>query len=465
MRMQIRSATAIGFMSLIGLMLAASDTRAVEVRSGWSAGVATAEITPDGPVWLAGYAARKEPSNGVLAPIFAKALALRDAEGETVVLVALDLVGVKRPLFNRVASLVSEAYGLPKEALTLVSSHTHCAPLPSDTDGRARAYGIDDEAMEPNREWTKRLEGSIVEIVGKALESLRPASAGFCVGSCEFAMNRREPTATGFKIGYNPDGPVDHSVPVLDVTGEDGEPIAVVFGYACHCTTLGGDMLQVCGDYAGFAQEGIEADRPGAVSLFLTGCGADSNPAPRGTVELARQHGRSLADAVGAVLDSELRPLSGSIGTALVEPKLQFAGPTDRESYEARLDDGGPRAAHAKRMIEDLDAGKPIVSEHPYPIHAFALGDLTMVTLGGEVVVDYAIRMQEELAEADRPLWVVGYADDVFGYVPSLRVLREGGYEGGDAFYYSTFPTPFAEDVEHRVMDGVREAVAKARGR
>ncbi|WP_169974690.1 neutral/alkaline non-lysosomal ceramidase N-terminal domain-containing protein [Tautonia rosea] len=465
MRTQIRSATVMGFLALIGLMLTASEAGAAAGRSGWSAGVATSEITPEGPVWLAGYAARKEPSNGVLAPIFAKALALRDAEGETVVIVSLDLVGVKRPLTHRVASLVSEAYGLPQEALTLVSSHTHCAPLPSDTDGRARAYGIDDEAMEPNREWTTRLEATIVAIVGKALESLRPASASFGVGSCEFAMNRREPTETGFKIGSNPDGPVDHSVPVLDVNGEDGEPIAVVFGYACHCTTLGGDMLQVCGDYAGFAQEGIETDRPGAVALFLTGCGADANPAPRGTVELARQHGKSLADAVGRVLESKLRPLSGSIGAALVEPKLQFAGPTDRASYEARLDDGGPRAAHAKRMIEDLDAGKLIVSEHPYPIHAFALGDLTMVTLGGEVVVDYAIRLQAELENEDRPLWVVGYADDVFGYVPSLRVLREGGYEGGDAFYYSTFPTPFAEDVEQRLIDGVRKAVAKVRSR
>jgi hypothetical protein len=461
----MRRGTAAGLIAWVLVLVPATavgSARATE-GSGWSAGVATAEISPDEPVWLAGYAARKAPSAGVLAPIFAKAVALRDAEGRTVVLVAVDLVGVKRPLSDRVARQVADRFGLPREAFSIVSSHTHCAPLPMDTDGRARAYEIADEDLDANRAWTERLEGTIVSLVGRAIEGLRPASASFGVGSCDFVMNRREPTADGFRIGENPDGPVDRSVPVLDVTGDDGDPIAVIFGYACHCTTLGGDMLQVCGDYAGFAQQAIEAERPGTVSLFLTGCGADANPSPRGTIELARQHGGSLADAVIEVLKAERRPLSGPIRATMVEPSLRFAGPTDRASYEARLSDGGARAAHARRMIEDLDAGKPIATEHPYPIHAFALGDLTMVTLPGEVVVDYAIRLREELADEVRPLWVAAYADDVFGYIPSLRVLREGGYEGGDAFYYSTFPTPFAEDVEDRVVEGARQAVSEVR--
>ena len=445
-------------------LLAMVSGQALAGEPGWSAGVAMAEISPRGPVWLAGYAARKDPSTGALAPIFAKALALRDSEGRTVVIAAVDLVGIKRPLTERVARQVSERFGLPRAAFSIVSSHTHCAPLPMDTPGRARAYGIADEDLGANREWTGMLEGSLVDLVGRALDDLKPASASYGVGSCGFAMNRREPTEGGFRIGVNPEGPVDRSVPVLDVAGEDGEPIAVVFGYACHCTTLGGETLQVCGDYAGFAQQAIEAERPGAVSLFLTGCGADANPHPRGTVELARKHGRSLADAVLDVLGSGRRPLSGPIRAAMAEPTLRFAGPTDRRSYEDRLDDGGARASHARRMIEDVDSGVPIADEHPYPIHAFALGDLTLVTMPGEVVVDYAIRLRRELSDEARPLWVAAYADDVFGYVPSLRVLREGGYEGGEAFYYSTFPTPFEEDVEERVVRGVVEAVEGVRG-
>jgi neutral ceramidase len=78
-------------------------------------------------------------------------------------------------------------------------------------------------------------------------------------------------------------------------------------------------------------------------------------------------------------------------------------------------------------------------------------------------VVDYAIRLQKELGGEGRALWVAAYANDVFGYVPSVRVLKEGGYEGLEAFYGSTFPTPFAEDVESIVVEAAREVVAKVR--
>jgi hypothetical protein len=94
-----------------------------------------------------------------------------------------------------------------------------------------------------------------------------------------------------------------------------------------------------------------------------------------------------------------------------------------------------------------------------------ALGEgLTLLALAGEVVVDYALRLQKELGSPNRPLWVAAYANDVFGYVPSRRVLKEGGYEGGEAFYHSTFPTPFADDVEEIIDQAARAMVARARG-
>src|SRR5205807_1739688 len=109
-----------------------------------------------------------------------------------------------------------------------------------------------------------------------------------------FAMNRREKTATGFKIGVNPAGPTDTSVPVLRVAGADGKLRAVVFGYACHNTTMTDKIMTLSGDYAGFAQAALEAEHPGATALFLTGCAGDANPEPRGTIELGQRHGREL---------------------------------------------------------------------------------------------------------------------------------------------------------------------------
>ena len=85
------------------------------------------------------------------------------------------------------------------------------------------------------------------------------------------------------------------------------------------------------------------------------------------------------------------------------------------------------------------------------PVQVWTFGpDLTLVALGGEVVVDYAVRLAREFP--DRRIWVAGYSNDVFGYVPSRRVLREGGYEGGDAMIYYGRPGPFTEDVEEIIV-------------
>ena len=85
------------------------------------------------------------------------------------------------------------------------------------------------------------------------------------------------------------------------------------------------------------------------------------------------------------------------------------------------------------------------------PVQVWRFGnDLTLVTLGGEVVVDYALRLRRD--HPDDHVWPVGYANDVFGYVPSRRVLDEGGYEGGGALLYYGRPGPFDASVEDRIF-------------
>lgn len=435
---------------------------------GWSAGVASVEITPEGPVWMAGYSARKTMSEGVTHPLKAKALALRDAEGRVAVWVTADLIGFDRDLTEAVVSRLKERHGLSRESIALFASHTHTGPVVKRIEQSLAAAGIDPEKGAPNVSYRKALESKLVDLVGMALKDLRPAGLAFGKGRAGFAINRRERTPEGYKIGLNPTGPTDKDVPVLRVTDPSGKLLAVVFGYACHNTTMTDKIMTLSGDYAGFAQSEIESAHPGAIALFVTGCGADANPNPRGTIELGRTHGHELAVAVDAVLDrtEALETVSGSLRTAFAEPTLRFAGPTDRASYEARMKEPGVnRQAHATRMIAAIDAGKPIESTIPYAVQAFAIGDgLTLLALAGEVVVDYSSRFQSELSGPGRTLWVAGYANDVFGYVPSLRVLKEGGYEGGESFYYSSFPPPFSDDVEETIVKTAREVVARARG-
>jgi neutral ceramidase len=436
-------------------------------NSGWSAGVASVDITPAGPVWMAGYAARKSPSEGITLPLHAKALALRDGDGHTALIVTADLIGFDRALSAAVTDRIKGKHGLPREAVVFFASHTHTGPALKNVARNLRESGLDADRAKPNEEYRRVLEDKLVAVASEALAKLEPATLSYGVGKAGFAMNRREKTPTGFKIGVNPSGPTDKTVPVLRVADAQGKLRAVVFGYACHNTTHTDKIMTLSGDFAGFARERIEADNPGAVALFVTGCAGDANPEPRGTVELGRRHGRELAEAVEAVLGraGDLKTLSGPLRFAYDEPTLHFAGPTDRASYEKRLKEpGSGRQAHAKRLIARIDAGEPVETTYPYPVHALALGDsLTLLALAGEVVVDYALRLKPELSGPGRDGWVGGDANDVFGYVPSVRVLNEGGYEGGEAFHYSTFPTPFAPDVEETIVKAAREVVGRVR--
>ena len=85
----------------------------------------------------------------------------------------------------------------------------------------------------------------------------------------------------------------------------------------------------------------------------------------------------------------------------------------------------------ASRMLRELKNGVAQSREYPYPIQAFRLGGNQLwVTLGGEVVVDYGLRLKTELGDQT---WISAYTNDVMAYIPSKRVLLEGGYEGQKA--------------------------------
>lgn len=458
---------AFGLSLTMATSLAAQEESKASGRSAgtqWFAGAASVEITPpaDAKTWLAGYAARKEPSTGVEQKIYAKALVITQPKGEALALVTLDLIGVRRPITRRVADRIETRYGIPRKGLVLFTSHTHCGPIPNDSPEKWEIYGIDAATVTPNVEFTTELENKIVEAVGKAMAARRAVRIEHGEGKAGFAVNRRESTGNGFKIGVNPQGPTDHSVPVLKVTDiRTNKPLAVMFGYACHNTTLGAEQLKICGDYAGYAQAAIEKANPGAVALFVTGCAGDQNPEPRGTLELAQKHGDTLATAVKDALSGKLSPVSGSLKSVHAEPILHFAGPVDRYSYQSRLTEkGGPRDAHARRLINILAAGNVIDRNQPYPIQVISFGDdLLMVALAGEVVVDYSINLKARHAKPNRPLWVAAYANDVFGYIPSTRVLREGSYEGGESYYYSNYPTPLASDTERIITEEVRRLI------
>lgn len=419
--------------------------------SGWKAGTASIVITPERSLWMAGYASRDKPSEGKAQDLYAKALALEDTNGSRLVLVTLDLIGVPRALRDHVARQAQEKYQLAPSSLLLNASHTHCGPVLRV--GPAVMYELFDEQNKQLESYFDSLKTKLVLLIGKALEGLAPARLGYSHARAGFAMNRRLPTEKGYQNSPYPDGPVDHDVPVLRVEGVDGKLRAVLFGYACHNTTL--SFNRFCGDYAGFAQQAIEEAHPSVTALFLAGCGGDQNPYPRGKLEQAQQHGQALANAVESALLPRPRPVRGPLRTLLAEVTLDFVPPAERDEL-LKQRESRDRYAQRKAMLllEELEKTGRIRSTYAYPVQVVRFGgDLTLVALAGETVVDYSLRLKRELT--DTPLWVAGYSNDVFGYVPSLRVLKEGGYEAGDAFRFGVLAGPFAPNVEERIVETV----------
>jgi len=433
-----------------GLLLAAEP-----VEKPWKAGLSVKVITPEGPLWMAGYAGRKEPAKGKTHELYVKVLAIEDPTGKRFVLLTSDLIGISRSVGEAVIDAVRKKVDLPREAFALTASHTHSGPVVRDN--LADMYDMPDEERRKLTAYGEKLQADMVEAILSALADLKPAKLAVGQGQAGFAVNRRKPTDKGVINAANPEGPVDHSVPVLRVTDLEGKLRAVAFGYACHNTTL--PLLDWCGDYAGFAQAEIEAKHPGAVAMFWTGCGADANPLPRGTVEHARKYGKELAEGVEKVLEGKLTPVTGSVRSRYATIDLAYEKLPDKEQLGAQtLSKNYAEKTRATRLLVQIEKeGKLSPGYAHYPVQVVRLGEqVVWAFLGGEVVVDYSTRLKKELAGGPS-VWVAGYANDVMAYIPSERVLKEGGYEADSSMLYYGHPSKWATGLEEKIVGKVKE--------
>ncbi|HMC67215.1 MAG TPA: neutral/alkaline non-lysosomal ceramidase N-terminal domain-containing protein [Gemmataceae bacterium] len=420
----------------------------------FKAGVASRVITPAGPHWMSGYANRNKPASTKIHDLRVKALALEDPAGGKLVILTSDLVGIPRGLSVAVAEEVHKQTGLPRDRLMLTCSHTHCGPVVRDN--LADMYEMPPEEAAKIGPYTDKLREWMIETVVAALADLKPARLCVGMGTARFAINRRSnKEAEVPKLmaqGATFRGPVDHDVPVLRVTTPEGKLRAVVFGYACHNTTM--QFYQWCGDYAGFAQQYLEEKHPGAMALFWIGCGGDQNPLPRSKIELCEKYGRQLADAVEKVLAGTLTPVRGATIARYREIALPFDKLPAKEQLTAdALSKSYALRQRATRLLKALESGAKIDDRYAhYPVQVWRLGDGPLwVALGGEVVVDYSLRLKKELA-GDRPVWIIGYANDVMAYIPSERVRKEGGYEGDSSMIYYGHPTKWGPGIEEKIM-------------
>lgn len=429
------------------LMLGSQSAFSETVDMLWQVGIARADITPTDSLWLAGYAARDHGAVGTLHKIWAKALALQDAKGNRGVLVTADLLGFPKQISDAIRKKCQEKFGLERRQIILSCSHTHTGPVLQGSLSDIYFYSNQQQKMIDK--YSDCLENDVVNLVGRALEKMTPARLSAGNGVVRFQINRRNNPANTLTSQTDLNGPNDYAVPVLAISQTDSNLLAVTFGYACHPTVL--NSYQWSGDYPGFAQLELEKRFPGATALFFQGCGADQNPLPRRSVSLARQYGEELASAVSRVLEDGRSSLSSELKMACTEVPLLLNKPPDEETLQKIVsEEKGYRKKWAQRMLDKLQQGEPFKCSYPYTLQVWKIGNQALFVLGGEVVIDYAIRLKRIFGEN---IFVMAYANDVMAYIPSARILREGGYEGTESQIVYGLPATWRADTENKILN------------
>lgn len=431
-------------------------------------GVAKIDITPNYPVRLTGYAARKTESEGVAEHLFARALAIGTDEEKPAVLITVDNCGVPGVIRDEVVARLHQKQHLDPSRLAICSTHTHSAPQLIGFAPNLLAGPLPPHQLARLQHYTRELTDALVIVATEALAARQPARLSHGLTQAGFAANRRTKR-----------GPVDHDLPALVVTDPAGHLCAVFVSYACHCTTLTGEFNQICGDWAGCAAEDLEAEHLGATVLVGLGCAGDANPNPRSSFDLAKQHGHEIAAAIDHLLeggigasvsspgvgtalvpDLPLRPVTGKLVCKTRRIELPFENVPTRAELEARAKETNFVGSQARMDLARLDHGQKLLKRLPYLVQTWTFDDdLAMVFLSGEVVVDYSLRLKREFDHSR--LWVNAYANDVPCYIPSERVLKEGGYEGGGAMVYYDRPSRFAPGLENSIISTVHHLLPK----
>jgi hypothetical protein len=353
---------------------------------------------------------------------------------------------------------------LTAEQILVCLSHTHSGPLLGYHYVDER-FPMSEKEKRQTLAYTRDLVDQLAELAAEALKDMRPARLSYAVGEVDFVVNRRRLDSQGRYRGMGPypEGDADRSVPLLRVDTPRGEARAVLFGCACHNVTLGAKNLKISGDFAGFAAEGIEEALPGVQAMFITGCAADANPHPRSTADqeqVVRRQGEQLAAEVLRLVNGPRQEICGPLSLARRDVVLPLAPVPPRDRLEEMAKGPVWESYNARRMLQALDGGETLPTTYSAPLAVWQFGDdLTLVALSGEVVVDYVTLLREQFP-AER-LWIAAYCNEVFGYLPSRRILKEGGYEtrglAGDAIGF------FSPDVQDLVVQQIKQLADSAR--
>ena len=356
---------------------------------------------------LAGYASRKELSQGVHDPLFARAVAFEQNQ-QRLVLVAVDNCGFYNATAEPLRRAVLSASGLKPSELFLCATHTHSAP----------ALGLDGQKSHSNNvQYTQGLQGKLVEVVREALQHLGPIEVGTGSGSSPVGANRREVVTDKegkpkVILGRNPALITDREVQVLKLVRPEAQGIAgVIFAYNTHGTALGGRNNIISGDVHGLATQFLENYYgPAAIATGFAGASGNIDPWYRVLSGFKTNNGWIPEPILlGTLLGEEVVHVSDGIGMVLTNTTIKTSWKTI--------------SVPAKSGDEESATGATASMN----ITVATLGDIAFVGWGGEVFNEIGKAVKEK--SPFRQTFVLTHCNGADGYLPTSSSYSEGGYE------------------------------------
>lgn len=424
----------------------------------WSVGYAEADITPaPGQVQMRGFG-RERYAKGALAPLLTQVVVLRDQDNHTGVLITADIAGFERVMTEAIRRAITRKHDIPAEDVMLAASHTHWGP--------AAQFHATFAAGGPNVWYMGFLEETILATVDAALENLSPASIEY--GWIDFrgiGCNRRLPVDGKITWGPYPEGSFDGHTPILRIKRDPSPRQLVVVGHACHPTSSG-KIEKWSPDYPGAMRDYLTRELSDTKAVFVQGCGGDAkvvckDPETGKLVfaadpEQSRKAGEKLAQATLAHLEKgQMIPLSGQFASSLVMGQLTYGERWSREEVEREAYTGSKK--HYYTWVARQFLALPDRSESfRYDVQVWKLGkELTIFAMEGEVCSPWG-PMLRDMARTEQAM-VIGYANNVDAYIPDKRIVREGGYEGGEAQKFF-LPGPFTDNINSEIKQIVTKA-------
>ncbi|WP_158560642.1 neutral/alkaline non-lysosomal ceramidase N-terminal domain-containing protein [Paenibacillus contaminans] len=427
-------------------------------------------MTPERPVFMHGFGGRTQKSEGVHDELYVKAAMLE--ANKTLLILTIDALGSDRSFVVGIKDALQEKFGLGHDEVLINFSHTHHSVFLTGLDAGLRrgAYSMAQEGWtdsetqldySEDEAFFRFMRDTILQMTAYCRDHLEEGELAIGRGKSDFAVSRRKPDGDGVIWAPYYEGEIDKELLVVTLTDRSGMVKGILYNYGCHTTAMGPDNMLLSNDFAGQTSCVLEESYPGATALFLQGCGGELKPLRSAagsrfkSLSIAEMidSGTELANDVKAILkQGELTPVRCNFKTALADPLL-YTEQTEAAFYEPMTNHPDYNAFYwnsAKRTMRAIEDGT-IKDRLPHCICIWHLDDDTrLVAMEGEVSTEYSLLIKK-LFGSSRTTLTLGYTNGVYSYVPTRKMIREGGYEAECNFFFH-LRGPFVPEIEDIIV-------------